>query len=315
MEAVRFGGAAPRAGADLLIVDDPFKGSKAASTVASGRAQLEWFNSTLRAQAEPGASIVVIMTRWQENDLAGQLTGPSGERWETLRFPALAEDGDLLGRAPGAALCPERFDVDALAKIRDGVGSRVWSALYQQRPERRSGALLDRSWWRAYEQPPAGFDEIVQSWDLAFKDDPTSDFVVGQAWGRVGERKFLLEQVRGRMDFLVSLEAIRALAHRYPATSRVLIEDRANGCAALSALKESVRGLTAVSPDGTKLARVAEVQAEIEGGRVFLPTAVRAPWVEDFLSECTAFPDGPHDDQVDAMAYALKALSTTRNGG
>lgn len=294
-------------GGHLLIVDDPVKSWAEASSQAARQKQIEWFNSTLYTRAEPGASIIVIMTRWHEHDLVGHLEGAHSDEWEVLRIPALAdESADLLERGIGTPLCEERFGREELERIRRSVGSRVWNALYQQKPEPDSGATIKREWWKYYDTSPQAFDEVIQTWDMAFKGTDSSDYVVGQVWGRVGANKYLIDQVRGRMDFLATLKAVRELSQKYPQAHRKLIEDKANGSAVIASLRASLGGIITVTPESGKLARVNEVTAEIESGNVYLPA--HAPWIEEFVGECTQFPNGRHDDQIDAMAYALNYL-------
>lgn len=295
-------------GGHLLIVDDPLKSWAEASSENAREKQIEWFNSSLYTRAEPGASIIVIMTRWHQRDLAGYLSGEHGDGWEHLHIPALAEHNDLLGRAEGESLCEERFGREALERIRANVGTRAWNALYQQRPSAESGRILKRDWWKYYEVLPTAFDEVVQSWDLAFKGDESSDYVVGQVWGRRGADRYLIDQVRGKMDFPQTLAAVKTLSEKHPRAYRKLIEDKANGSALVAMLTHVVPGLIVVRPEAGKTARVHEVTAEIESGNVYLPSPELAPWVEELVTECADFPNARHDDQVDALAYALKYL-------
>ena len=147
--------------------------------------------------------------------------------------------------------------------------------------------------------------EQIQSWDCAFKDLETSDFVVGQVWGRVGADYFLGDQVRDRMDCPTTVKAVRDLSYRYPGSLAKLIEDKANGSAVIQMLKHEIEGILPVNPEGGKVARAMAVSPLIEAGNVYLPHPLIAPWVNDFTEECAAFPNGAHDDQVDAMTQAL----------
>src|SRR5262249_54992754 len=133
----------------------------------------------------------------------------------------------------------------------------------------------------------------------------TSDFVVGQVWGRRGPNFFLLDQVRGRMDFPATLNAVRRLSAEWPYCMAKLIEDKANGSAVGQVLMHEITGLPAVTPEGGTLARAAAVSPLLEAGNVYLPHPKLAPWVNDLIEECAAFPNGRHDDQVDAMTQAL----------
>ena len=146
---------------------------------------------------------------------------------------------------------------------------------------------------------------MFQSWDCAFKELKSSDYVVGQVWGRRAADKYLVDQVRKQMDCPRTIEAIRALSAKWPRAHRKLIEDKANGSAVIQMLRHEIGGMTAVEPAGGKIVRANAASPQIESGNVYLPHPLRAHWVEDFIEECAAFPQGRYDDQVDAMSQAL----------
>ena len=154
---------------------------------------------------------------------------------------------------------------------------------------------------------PGRFDEEVLSWDMAFKDLASSDYVVGQAWGRVGADKFLLDQAREQADFPRTLKLVLRMVARYPRAA-VLVEDKANGSAVLQVLRRDVAGMIAVNPEGGKEARAHAVAPMIESGNVYLPHPSIAPWVGDFIERASAFPHAAHDDEIDAMTQALLRL-------
>lgn len=251
-------------------------------------------------QTPAGDFVAHGMTVHNCDDLAGRLLRAQeegGDKWEVVRLPALAEENDPLGRAPGEALCPALFTRETLERTKIRVGSYWWNALYQQRPSPDEGGMLKRSWWKFYRQAPAAFDEIIQSWDMAFKETSTSDYVVGQVWGRKGADKYLLDQVRDRMDFPATIQAVKSLSAKWPQARAKLVEDKANGPAVIATLKREIPGLIPVEPQGSKEARVAAVSPDIEAGNVYLPDPSIAPWVQEFIEECAAFPKGAHDDQ------------------
>jgi len=152
---------------------------------------------------------------------------------------------------------------------------------------------------------PHQVDDQIQSWDCAFKDLETSDFVVGQVWGRIGSIYFLGDQVRARMDCPTTVKAICTLTQKWPKTYAKLIEDKANGSAVIQMLTNEIPGIIPVNPEGGKIARAAAISPFVEAGNVYLPHPAYAPWVTDFIEECAAFPNGAHDDQVDAMTQAI----------
>ena len=295
------GGPITGRGADLLLVDDPTKGQEEAESETQRRKLKDWYASVAYTRLMPGGAVIVIQTRWHEDDLAGWLLREhQHEGWEVLSLPALSDDGE--------ALWPEAYPAERLAEIKLAVGSRVWEALYQQRPSPAEGGLIKRNWWKFYRETPAQFDEIIQSWDATFKDTQKSDYVVGQVWGRMGAEKYLLDQVRARMDFTATIQAIRTLSAKWPTATAKLIEDKANGPAIIATLKRELQGLIPVNPQGSKEARLSAVAPQIEAGNVYLPDPSTSPWVHDFIEEMAGFPNGAHDDQVDALSQALIRL-------
>lgn len=310
MSTAGAGGPITGKGADLLIVDDPFKNAEEADSATIRDKVWDWWQSTARTRVEPGGTIVVLHTRWHEDDLIGRLiqqaeADPEADQWEVITFPAIAEDGDVLGRAPGEALWPWRWPVERLRKIAKAVGARWWNAQYMGRPAPVEGGILKRGWWRFYRRAPSGLNEMIQSWDMAFKDTRTSDYVVGQVWGRKGADRYLLDQVRARMDFPATLAALRTLSAKWPGAHLKLIEGKANGPAVIAAANREIPGLVEVEPQGSKVARASAASPYLEAGNVWLPDPTIAGWVHDFIEECAAFPNGAHDDQVDAMTQAL----------
>ena len=159
---------------------------------------------------------------------------------------------------------------------------------------------------------PAQFDTMIQSWDMAFKDKATSDYVVGQVWGAKGADRFLLDQLRARMDMPATKEAVRRCRSAWPKAAAKLVEDKANGPAVIQELRHDVEGLIEVTPEGGKIARAHAVSPRPSRAMSILPHPAMAPWVEAFIEEAAAFPNGRHDDQVDAMTQALNRLRTTR---
>lgn len=307
------GGPMTGKGADLLVVDDPVKNAEEAESETYRKRNWEWWQSTARTRLEPGGAAVVVQTRWHEEDLYGKLKKDAiegGEFWDELVLPAIAEDGDQLGRAIGDALWPERYAVAALEAIKRAVGSRVWAALYQQRPSPDEGGILKRAWFnKRWLVLPSDCEEVLQSWDCAFKDTDGSDYVVGQVWGRRKAERFLLDQVRDRMDFPTTLQAIRDLSARWPQAIAKLVEDKANGPAVIATLSQELIGLIPVNPEGGKLVRAAAISPLLEAGNVWFPPATVAPWMQELVEECATFPNGAHDDQVDAMSQALHRMN------
>ncbi len=304
------GGAITGRGGNLIIIDDAVKDHEQAMSETYRQKVIDWFHSTLATRAEPEASIVILMTRWHENDLVGHLLSQPDNQFEEIRLPALAEENDPLGRTLGEALCPDRYDVAALEKFRLQNGSRTFNALYQQRPAALEGNIFKREWWKFYTERPQ-CQQYLQSWDLTFKDAKHSDYVVGQVWGRLGPDKFLIHQIRARLNFTDTLVAIQNMSRQFPEANLILIEDKANGPAVIDTLSREISGIVPVEPDGTKEARASAISPMIESGNVYLPSPKIAPWIEDFIDEFANFPNGTYDDQVDAASQALRRLEGT----
>ena len=155
---------------------------------------------------------------------------------------------------------------------------------------------------------PSRFDQQIQSWDMAFKDTKNSDFVVGQVHGAHGADRFLLDQVRDRMDFPATLLAVRRLSAQWPDAQTKLVEDRANGPAVIQCLRKEIGGFVEVNPEGGKVSRAAGASPQLESGNWYLPHPQLADWVEEFIGECAAFPAGAYDDQVDAWTQGANRL-------
>lgn len=308
---------------DVLIIDDPIKGrAEAESEVYRERAWDFWVE-TARTRLAPDAVVIVVLTRWHEDDLAGRLlkNDVRGE-WRLVNIPAQAEaDDDPLGRQIGEYLESARGrTVKDWEDTKQDVGARGWNSLYQGRPAPAEGALFKRKFWRWYEAPkavrredgtmwvPGEGVELIQSWDMTFKDSKNADFVVGQVWMRTGADAWLLDQVRARMDFPATVRAVEALAKRWPQAHAKLVEDKANGPAVIAQLRATVPGLIAINPQDSKFARASAIAPFVEAGNIHLPTKELCPWVDEFVEETAAFPNAPHDDQVDAMSQALHRL-------
>ena len=205
-----------------------------------------------------GGAVIIILTRWHEDDLAARLLNPEYgkvEDWDIISLPAVCEDPatDPLGRELGEALWPAGgYDEAWAAQQKETVGTYAWSSLYMQTPTPSSGGMFKREWWKRWAALPSGLHDFIQSWDCTFKDKDGSDFVVGQVWARKGADRYLLDQVRGRMSFTETLDAMRGLSSKWPQTTRKLVEDKANGTAVIDVLKKEIPGIIPVEPFGGK---------------------------------------------------------------
>lgn len=303
------GGGITGMGGEYIIIDDPVKNREDADSATMREKVYDWYTSTLYTRLEKDGCILLTLTRWHEDDLAGKLLKAAQEgadQWTILELPAVCEyppkPYDV--RQEGEALWKWKYDEKALEKMKATVGSRDWAALYQQHPTPGEGGTFKREWWNYYKVLPDGLYDFVQSWDCTFKDAQSSDYVVGQVWARKGSCRYLLDQVRGRMSFTETLRAIRSLSAKWPQAIRKLVEDKANGTAVIDVLRKEIPGLIPVEPEGGKIVRANAVTAVAEAGNVYLPDPSIAPWVHDFVEEHAVFPNGANDDQVDAQTQA-----------
>lgn len=302
------GGPITGRGADLAIIDDPVKNWEDAISTVKRETAVNWFNSTFYTRLEPNASIIILMTRWHEGDLAGWLIDEHEDDWQVINMPAIAEENDVLGREVGQALCPERYDIDALKRILRAVKDRVFNSLYQQRPAAQEGNIIRRDWIKYYKVKPEYPDEIIQSWDFAIKDKETADYTAGQVWARKGADMYLYDRVKEHAGFPKQIKMVKEMSAKYPDAYLKLIEDFANGSAIIAALEKEIFGLVPIRPSTDKMIRLVSVAAIWESGNVYLPDPSIAPWVTAFVEEVCAFPNAKNDDEVDAMTQALNRL-------
>lgn len=300
-------------GSDLLIIDDPIKTRQEANSEVYRNRVWEEYQASLLTRLMPNGAIIIILTRWHYDDLAGRILAQEGDEWEVISLPAIAEQGDLLGRAEGEPLWSEfGYNLEWAERKQREVGAITWASLYQQRPSPESGDIFKRDWIKFYKALPH-IEEYGISVDASFKDSKTADFCVLQAWGRAGANKYLIDQIRDRMNFPQTVQALRAFSAKHPQAHMKLIEDKANGTAVIDYLKNEISGLIAVEPQGGKEVRASAISPQWEAGNVYLPHPSIAPWVGDFVEELIQFPQGRNDDQVDCMTQILARWQTQVN--
>jgi predicted phage terminase large subunit-like protein len=300
---------------DVLIVDDPIKDQKEADSPTYRQTVFEWFGSVAESRLSKAGRVLILQTRWHEADLAGELLrlakqDPNAQQYRVIDFPAIKEDNKNPHdpRKIGEALWPLKFPIDLLRKRKINLGSRRFNALYQQRPTAAEGSIIKRAWLlKRWAQLPDTFDRKIISVDASFKDTKKSDYVVLQVWGKIGARRLLIDQVRDRMDFVTLQSTFETLCRSHPDAYEKIIEDKANGPALLSVLKNKIPGLIAYDPKTSKDARLSAVSPEFEAGNVELPPDDVATWVGDFIEEMVSAAPA-NDDQRDACAQALLRL-------
>jgi predicted phage terminase large subunit-like protein len=309
--------------ADLVILDDPVKSMAEADSAKHRQYLWDWYSAELITRLKPDARIVVIMTRWHDQDLGGQLITRGVEDWTTLRLPAIAESDDLIGRPLGAPLWPEWESLAALSDKQRVVGSRIWSALFQQSPHPSAGRLFDIGLIRlidGIEIRHLSAQRVVRAWDLAAtpvhnSNDP--DWTVGLKLTQEQGGAYIVEDiVRLRGDHRAVQQAILAAAQAdgHSVTVSIPTDPGQAGkgqAAQLASLLTGYRVFTS-REEGSKLSRAMQAAAQISAGNL----AVRsAPWHVSFIEELNSFPQGSKDDQVDALSRAFMTLSELPSGG
>lgn len=304
-------------GAHVALIDDPIKGRQEAESDTVRNAVWDWYRSVLRTRLMPGGAIVLVLTRWHPDDLAGRLLAEmengTGESWDVLSLPAIADStDDALGRQIGEPLWPDVFDLPELEAIEKSIGTREWSSLYQQQPTPGEGTLFKTGMFPIDDAAPTG-GTIVRRWDLAATRqvgtrDP--DWTVGVKMARYTDGRFsILDVVRLRGD-PQEVEATIKNTAALDGHNVEIILPQDPGQAGKAQAEYFIRMLTgyrvrAERETGDKATRAAPFSSQANAGNVSL---VRAPWNRTFLDELGQFPAGAHDDQVDAAAGAFSAL-------
>lgn len=301
-------------GGDLIMIDDPVKNREEAESEAYRDAVWDWYTDDLYTRREPKAAIILIMTRWHEDDLAGRiLASEDGPNWTVVRLPAEAEENDPLGRPVGAALCPERYDLKALADIRRVLGNS-YHALYQQRPTDREGEFFKRGWFEIVGAAPTTARR-VRYWDKA----GTAGGGAYTCGARVAEARgiyYIEDVLRGRWDAGEREATIRQTAE-LDGRAVTVWHEQEPGSGGKESAEATTRNLAgfAVHADrvtGDKVYRAEPLAAQAQAGNVKL---VRGQWNAAFLAEIAAFPMGKYKDQVDAASGAFNRLALQPQAG
>lgn len=311
--AAGVGGGITGKGAHVLVIDDPVKNREDAESQNNRDANWDWYTSTAYTRLAPGGGVLVILTRWHDDDLAGRLLKSAlqgGDEWEVVRYPAIAEEDEEFRKA-GEALHPERYSVEALRRIEKAVGPRDWSALYQQNPVADDGQYFTRGMVNYYD--PEDIDEDAMryycAWDLAIGKNDRNDYSVGIVVG-INDRDdmFVMDVVRGRFDGFELVERILDLYEQWK-PSIIGIEKGHIEMALGPFLEKRVRerGLfEAYFKDlktgrRDKEARARAIQGRMQQGKVYFPRD--AAFSGPLIAELLRFPNGTHDDQVDALSW------------
>jgi len=315
--AIGVGGTVTGKGADVLIIDDPHSEQEAAMAASNPEVYdkvYEWYTSGPRQRLQPGGAIVVVMTRWAQRDLTGQVLKSaaqrSGEEWEVIEFPAILPSG--------RPLWPQFWSLEELTALREELPNSKWQAQYQQNPIGNESAIVKRDWWKWWDKDaPPICDYILQSWDTAFEKTQRADYSAGTTWGifNCEEDNFapniiLLNTYKKRVEFPeLKRDVLREYKEYEP--DSLIVEKKASGAPLIYDLRAMGIPVQEYTPSKgqDKIARLNSVSDIIASGKVWVP---QTRWAEELVDEIAAFPSGEHDDLVDATTLALMRF---RQGG
>lgn len=319
--AAGVGGAITGRRADLVVIDDPVRSREDADSELVRNKTWDWYKSDLYTRLKPGGRIVLIQTRWHEDDLAGRLLADmaaGGDKWDVISLPALAEENDPLGRLPGAPLWPEWEDDEALARKRRAVGARDWSALYQQRPAPEEGDYFKAEWLRPYEKAPARETlRVYGASDYAVTADG-GDFTTHVVAGMDPEgRLYLLDLWRKQAASDVWVEAFCDLVTQWKPIGWAEEQGQIKSGVGPFLERRMRERRAYVSREqfptrGDKAVRAQSIRGRMALEGLYVPTS--ALWYSDLRSELLSFPAGKHDDQVDALGLVGQLLDKMLKG-
>lgn len=333
-------------GAELFIIDDPIKNQEAAESETILAKIHNEMGPSVQSRIHPGGKLIVIQTRWVENDVIGYIEKNWGEFiWKSINLPCECEDAenDPLGRQVGDSLMGEHLgDFNIPQRICNdnkwlkskkllvmaGEGEHVWNALYQGHPSAQDGNLFKEPWWQLYERSQMDIntlDYLCLSVDATFKKTETSDMVAIEMWGLRRDEIFLWKLINRRMGFVDTLTRIQQLCKEYPTIDELIIEDKANGSAIIDSLRysDNVPPIVAVNPLGGKYSRAQAVSPYVATCKVHIPTDLsQAEELEiewdgkeknlkghrKFILQHSRFPFAKNDDMVDAETQALSRI-------
>ena len=315
--AIGVGGAVTGKGADLLIIDDPHSEQEAALAAVNPDIYdkvYEWYTSGPRQRLQPGGAIVIVMTRWAQRDLTGQVLKNAALRgetdWEVIEFPAIMPSGK--------PLWPEFWSLEELEALHEELPNAKWQAQYQQNPVGNESAIVKRDWWKIWEgERPPKCEYILQTWDTAFEKHQRADYSAGTTWGVFYHEEdnnnpniILLNTYKKRVEFPDLKKDVLAEYKEWEPDG-LLIEKKASGAPLIYDLRAMGIPVQEYTPSKgqDKIARLNSVSDIIASGKVWVP---QTRWAEELMDEVAAFPAGEHDDLVDATTLALMRF---RQGG
>lgn len=319
--AAGVGGSITGRRADLVVIDDPVRSREDADSELIRDKTWDWYKSDLYTRLKPNARIILIQTRWHEDDLAGRLLqemATGGDQWTIVSLPALAEAGDLLGRRVGEALWPEWEDLGELERKRRAVGPRDWIALYQQRPAPEEGDYFKAEWLKPYTTAPHKDTlAIYGASDYAVTADG-GDYTVHVVVGVDPDgRMYLLDLWRKQASSDVWIDAFCNLVKEWQ--PREWAEEHGQikaGVGPFIDRMQSERQAWCYRRDfpvrADKAVRAQSIRGRMALSGLYVPQS--ASWLADLRSELLSFPAGKHDDQVDALGLVGQLLDTITSG-
>ncbi|MBT4085517.1 MAG: phage terminase large subunit [Alphaproteobacteria bacterium] len=312
--ALGTGGTMTGRGGDLIVLDDPHSEQEAKQAESKPEIYdgvFEWYTSGPRQRVQPGAAIVIVMTRWSKRDLTGQVlkaaaTKETGEDWEVIELPAILPSGK--------PIWPEYWPEKEILAIKQELPISKWMAQYQQTPTAEEGALVKREWWKRWERKEApSVDFVIQSWDTAFEKTQRSDFSACTTWGvfyrehpdtgRSMPNLILLDAFKKRMEFPELKRVAKEMYNKWDPEA-LIVEKRASGAPLIYELREMGIPVSEFTPSrgNDKIARVNAVSDLFYSGVIW---ATEHRWAEEVIEEFAEFPAGEHDDYVDSSTQAL----------
>jgi predicted phage terminase large subunit-like protein len=329
--AAGVGGPITGRGAHVLIIDDPVKNREEAESVTVREGAKNWYSSTAYTRLAPGGGVLVIQTRWHDDDLAGWLLSEMREaekelrdtgvwpddcdQWRVLDFPAIATHDEKY-RKKGEPLHDVRYPLPALKKIKRTLAPRDWAALYQQNPQVEEGAYFSKNMVRYYRSNPPKYMDIYVAGDLAISKKEHADYTVFLIVGvDENENIYVLDCRRGRGWDADKIIDVMFEIHEDWKPRKFGLEKGHISMTMDSLLQRRMKDaklydlhVEELKPGkADKELRARSIQGLMSHGKVFWPEG--ALWVDDFLNEMLRFPNGVKDDCVDAAAWIGKMLA------
>lgn len=316
MDAVGVSAGVTGKGGHLIIIDDPVKSREEAESEKYREKTWDWYTDDIYSRREPGGAIVVIMTRWHQDDLAGRLIRNEPDKWRLLNIPAIAEANDPMGRNIGEALWPERFPINVLRDIEGTMGDYSFSALYQQRPVPAEGGIFKRAWFHRVSHTPE-IVHTVRYWDLAMSSKETADYTVGVKIGQAQDgHYYILDVTRFQLEWGDVVPKMAEVAIADGASVMIGVEEAGFMSRAIQELNQDHRlhgyAVFGYPVDRDKVTRALPFAARLSAGTVHV---VDNYWTDDYLDEMCSFPNGAHDDQVDASSGAWAMIGSSMIDG